>query len=156
MKPCCHDLHGDVCFYFSTNTWMNACLHVLSLTASVSWGVEMYITVLLFCTVVPQWDYYRDFPFRDNEVVHISSWKNSTVHLKYSVSSKKHSESTLFQLELSHKVKDRRQRERRGGLGGWKGRAVFGGTVWFYAPNTDDSVRGKRAVFSSRESTRKV
>lgn len=67
----------------------------------------------------------QGFSIRDNEVVHISSWKNSTVHLKYSVSSKTHSESTLFQLEPSHKVKDGRQRERRGGLGGWEGRDVW-------------------------------
>lgn len=126
LRPCCHDSRSDVCFYFSTNTWINACLHVLTLTASVSCGVEMYIIVLLFSAGVPQWDHYRDFPFRDNEVVHIGSWKNSTVHLKYSVSSKKHSESTLFQLEPSHKVKDRRQKERRGRLEGVEG----AGGVW--------------------------
>lgn len=114
----------------------------------------MYIIVLLFCTVVPQWDYYRDFPFRDNEVVHISSWKNSTVHLKYSVSSKKHSESTLFRLEVSHKVKDRRQSERRGGLrGGGRGGRCLEGWLGFTHPTQMIQSEGN-GPFSARGSPR--
>lgn len=89
-------------------------------------------------------------------MLYISTWKpvdplKSTTYLKYSVTSKKHTQSTFAQPELRARWNKERQRE-------WKHRdrrkgAEFGGMLWFYAPDTVAPVSGNRSVVSSQDST---
>lgn len=94
---------------------------------------------------------------RGNEKVYISDWKKSTVHLKKNIyPSKNHSESTLFQFEPGHKVKDRRsQRKDRLRAGRQKG-AAFGGEGMVLVLRTEHRCfsQWKTRQFSTRGSPR--